>query len=397
MLTQSSKLPNTGVTIFSVMSALAKEHGAINLSQGFPDFDMDSKLIELVYEAMQQGHNQYAPANGNPQLCQILAHKTHKLYGYMPDPVTEITITPGGTYALFTAIQALVHPGDEVIVLEPAYDSYIPSIILAGGKPVVVHLQFPHYTIPWDAVHAAITPSTRMIIINHPHNPTGGVLSDDDISQLHQIIDRHNLFILSDEVYEHLIFDGLEHKSMLRYPLLRQRSVCVYSFGKVLHCTGWKLGYAVAPAALMHEFRKVHQFNVFSSNAPMQQAIAKYYEDERNYLSLPNFYQQKRDYFEQCMRNTPFIPLPSKGSYFQCYQYGHLNDMPEYEFAQYLTREYGVAVIPVSAFYSTPVNNGVVRFCFAKKEETLKEASRRLAGFQGIASLSSNGKVAHQA
>jgi methionine aminotransferase len=385
MFAIESKLPQAGVTIFSVMSALAQETGAINLSQGFPDFAMDEQLIELVHEAMQTGYNQYAPTNGYFPLCEVLAHKVQKLYGTNIDPSKEITITPGGTYALFTAIQAVLRPGDEAIVLEPAYDSYVPSIIMAGATPVAIPLDFPGYGIPWDKVAAAITANTRMIIINHPHNPTGTTLSWQDIQALHDLVKGTRIIILSDEVYEHLIYDGAIHHSMLRYPELQMRCFCAYSFGKVLHCTGWKLGYVVAPEGLMREFRKVHQFNVFSCNMPMQVAIAQYLQDERNYIGLASFYQQKRDYFAQLMRNTPFTALPTSGSYFQCYSYAHLNTMPELEFAQYLTRTYGVAVIPVSAFYSTPVNHGVVRFCFAKKEETLLAAAQKLSAFQGIA------------
>ncbi|MDB5253224.1 MAG: aminotransferase class I/II-fold pyridoxal phosphate-dependent enzyme [Flaviaesturariibacter sp.] len=375
----TSKLPNVGTTIFTVMSSLAAAHKAINLGQGFPDFPMSQELTSLVDKAMREGHNQYTHMDGAIPLREALAEKVSYLYGTTINPDTEITVTPGGTYALYTAFAALLQPGDEVIVFEPAYDCYIPQVGLAGAKVVTIELVFPEYRINWAAVRAAITPRTRGIVINSPHNPTGAVLTKEDMTELAAIVRDTQIAIISDEVYEHLIFDGLPHESVLKYPELLQRSFVCFSFGKVYHCTGWKLGYCIAPAALMTEFRKIHQFNAFTCDTPKQVALATFLEKRENYTELGSFLQEKRDYFQNLMGDTRFKPLPSHGSYFQSYSYAEISDEAEKAFAVRLTKEAGVATIPVSAFYRHETNHGVLRFCFAKKEETLDAAVERLA------------------
>lgn len=373
-----SKLPNTGTTIFTTMSALAVANNAINLGQGFPDFMMPSALTQLVNEAMQQGHNQYAHMNGLPLLRERIAEKIAFLYGTNINPDTDITITPGGTYAIYTALTTVLQPGDEVIVFEPVFDSYLPNIEINGGKPVLIPLTFPQYTIDWALVRQHITPKTKMIMLNTPHNPTGSVLSSNDIEQLRQIVKDTGIFILSDEVYEHLIFDGKRHESILRYPDLLERSFVCFSFGKTYHCTGWKLGYCIAPQQLMKEFRKVHQFNCFSCNSPVQYALATFILQQDHYLNLGKEVQQKRDYFQQLMLQTKFKALPSYGSYFQLYSYAAITNENENDFAIRLTKEYGVASIPVAVFYKQETNNKVLRFCFVKNEQTLEEAVNRL-------------------
>lgn len=373
-----SKLPQTGTTIFTVMSALAAEYDAINLGQGFPDYPMDERLISLVHDAMKKGYNQYVHMAGLPVLRERISEKIQSLYDSHVDPSAEITITPGGTYAIYTALTAILQPGDEVILFEPAYDSYIPNIEINGGVPVRIPLNFPDYTIDWDEVKARINPRTRAIIINSPHNPSGAVLTEEDIRQLREIIKGSRIFIISDEVYEHLIFDGKQHLSMLRYPDLFERSFVCFSFGKVYHCTGWKMGYCIAPAAAMAEFRKVHQFNCFTCHSPVQYALANFLEDENAYRSLGNKLQAKRDYFHKLMKQTRFTALPSHGSYFQLYSYAQISQEPESDFAIRLTKEAGVVGIPVSAFYKEAANHQVIRFCFAKKESTLEEAVDRL-------------------
>ncbi|MGC4100890.1 methionine aminotransferase [Ferruginibacter sp.] len=378
----NSKQPNSGTTIFTVMSVLAAEHNAINLGQGFPDFAMDEELTGLVTAAMRKGYNQYVHMNGLAALREQLAEKIRFLYNCKVDAEKEITITPGGTYAIFTALTTVLQPGDEVIVFEPAYDSYIPTIEINGAVPVLIPLTFPSYKIDWELVKQKITPKTKMIMLNSPHNPTGSVLSEDDITQLRSIVKDTGIFILSDEVYEHLIFDGLQHQSMLRYPDLLERSFVCFSFGKTYHCTGWKIGYCVAPAALMSEFRKIHQFNCFSTNSTVQFALAEFLQQKEKYLELGPFIQQKRDYFASLMQQTKFKALPSYGSYFQLYSYEGLSDENERELAIRITKEYGVASIPVSVFYKQPTDNKVLRFCFAKKESTLEEAVNRLIRFR---------------
>ncbi len=360
------------------MSSLAVQHNAINLGQGFPDFPMSEELIALVNEAMKSGANQYVHMNGYMPLREVLAEKAQYLYTTPVNPDTQITVTPGGTYALYTALTTVLRPGDEVIVFEPAYDCYIPTIELFGAKAVRIALHFPTYTIDWNKVAASITEKTRAIIINTPHNPTGAVLAQTDIVQLRQLVQDTGMYIISDEVYEHAVFDGHRHESILRYPDLLQRAFVSFSFGKAYHCTGWKLGYSVAPAHLMKEFRKVHQFNCFSCDTPKQVALAQYLNNKDAYLQLGSFMQQKRDYLQSLMQQTRFEPLRSNGSFFQCYSYKNISDESEAQFAQRLVKEWGVAVIPVSVFYQDEVNNNVVRFCFVKKEETLEAAVERL-------------------
>jgi methionine transaminase len=377
-VTIKSKLPNVGTTIFTVMSSMANQHNAINLGQGFPDFPMNEELVELVNQAMKAGQNQYTHMNGYIPLREALAEKVQYLYGTAINPDTQITVTPGGTYALYTAFATILQPGDEVIVFEPAYDSYIPQIEMAGAKAVTMELTFPEYSIDWNLVRSKVTERTRAIIINSPHNPTGAVLSEEDIQQLSAVVRDTNIIIISDEVYEHLIFDGLQHQSILRYPELLERSFVCFSFGKVYHCTGWKLGYAIASPYLMNEFRKIHQFNCFSCDTPKQVALATFLKKREMYLELGTFLQQKRDYFQDLMAQTRLKALPSRGSYFQSYSYAGLSDEPEKDYAIRLTKEHGVATIPVSAFYQHEVNNSVLRFCFAKQEATLEAAVERL-------------------
>lgn len=374
-----SKLPKVGTTIFTVMSALAAEHKAINLGQGFPDFEMSHELIELVSAAMRDGHNQYVPMQGYLPLRQQLSKKVQDLYNCAVNPDTEITITPGGTYAIYTALTCLLKPGDEVIVFEPAYDSYIPNIELNGAKAVRINLRFPGYTIDWEAVSESITDKTRAILLNSPHNPTGSVLTANDVEALRKIVRETSIIIISDEVYEHLVFDGWQHQSMLRFPDLLARSFVCFSFGKLFHCTGWKLGYCIAPSNLMQEFRKVHQFNCFSCNSPAQVGIAAYLRDPASYSSLSGFMQEKRDYFIQLMGGTRFTLLPTRGSYFICATYEKISDEAAIAFSTRLTREVGVASIPVSAFYQEGIDNKVIRFCFAKQDSTLEQAVSRLA------------------
>lgn len=374
----TSRLPDTGTTIFSVMSALAAQHQAVNLGQGFPDFPMSAELIARVNEAMQQGFNQYAPMQGHMPLREVLAEKAAYLYGSQIDPDTQVTITPGGTYGIYTALTTVLHPGDEVIVFQPCYDSYIPNIRINGAVPVLIDLQFPEYKIDWEEVKRNITPRTRMIMLNTPHNPTGAVLSAEDIEQLRAVVKNTSILILSDEVYEHLIYDGIPHQSMLRYPDLLERSFVTFSFGKLYHCTGWKLGYCVSSPVLMQEFRKVHQYNCFSCHTPSQVALAGFLRERDSYLQLSSFMQAKRDYFAELMSHTRFTPLASHGSYFQCYLYHCISDEGDAEFAVRLTKEAGVATVPVSAFYQSGKDHKVVRFCFAKKEETLQKAVEQL-------------------
>lgn len=373
-----SKLPHTGTNIFTVMSALATEHKAINLGQGFPDFGMNEALVALVNEAMQKGFNQYTHMNGYPPLRERIAEKVSFLYNANIHPDTGITVTPGGTYALFTALTTILQPGDEVIMFEPAYDCYIPAIELNGATAVRVQLSFPDYKINWQEVQQKVTERTKAIIINSPHNPTGAVLSEGDMECLKSLVRGTNIFVISDEVYEHLIFDGLQHQSILKHPELMERGFACFSFGKVYHCTGWKLGYAIASPYLMAEFRKIHQYNAFSSDTPKQVALATFLQQKEQYTELGKQLQGKRDLFQNLMASTRFTPLPSHGSYFQIYSYANISDINEKDFAVQLTKEKGVATIPVSAFYQQEVNNKVVRFCFAKQEATLQAAAERL-------------------
>ena len=375
-----SKLPLSGTSIFAVMSALAKKYNAINLSQGFPDFNCPDKLIEHVHNFMNAGFNQYAPMPGVRVLREAISQKMKKLYGKLYNPETEITITAGGTQALFTAISAFIHKDDEVVLFEPAYDSYVPSIILNGGIPVPIKLDKEDFSIDWQKVRSVLTSKTKMIILNTPHNPSGTVLRQQDIDELIKIVNEYDLILLSDEVYEHIIFDDEEHLSFAKYEELASRSLIVFSFGKTYHTTGWKMGYVLAPAYLTTEFRKVHQFNVFCVNTPIQLAFAEMMKDEDHYLALPKFYQQKRDYFNGLMQGSKFSLTPSKGTYFQLLNYSGISDLSDMEFAEWLTKEIGVAVIPLSPFYSNGTDSKYIRICFAKSEEVLKASAEKLIG-----------------
>ncbi len=374
----ASKLPETGTTIFSVMSALARECGAINLSQGFPDFPSDPRLIEGVYRHMQAGHNQYAPMPGLPALRQAIAGKMARTQGVHLDPETEITVTAGATQGLISAIQALVHPGDEVLLFEPAYDLYRPAVELAGGRPVAHQLKAPDYAVDWDAVERLIGPRTRFVLVNTPHNPTGSILGRSDWQALERLAEKHALFVLSDEVYEHLIFDGEQHCGALQCTGLRDRSLAFFSFGKTFHNTGWKVGYVAGAGHLMQEVRKVHQYTVFSVHTPTQYALADYLQDEQTYLGLPALFQQKRDRFLQALRGSPFRPLPCRGTYFVTCNFRALSALPDLEFARWFTREHGIATIPVSVFNHSGLDEGVVRFCFAKTDAVLERAAAKL-------------------
>ena len=361
------------------MSALAQEYKAINLSQGFPDFPIDPELGTCVADAITQGFNQYAPMAGLPALRQALAAKMAHFQQVTVDPDTEITITPGATYAIYTAFCTLLQAGDEVIVPEPAYDSYIPNIISNGGVPVSVALNSSDFSMDWDKVFAAVSPKTKAIIINNPHNPLGSTWKEEDFLQLIKLVTQHNLYLISDEVYEHLVYDGAAHLSVLRYPELRARSFVTYSFGKALHSTGWKIGYCVAPPELTQAFRQIHQYLAFSVNTPMQQAIANYLQDFGKLTATAHLLEKKRDFFLQQMKDTRFSwRQPAAGSYFQVMDYAAVSDLPDKEFAIWLTKEHGVATIPLSSFYSKPEGSRLVRFCFAKKEETLAAAADRL-------------------
>jgi methionine transaminase len=365
------------------MSSLANEHKAINLGQGFPDYAMNEELVSLVNQAMKDGFNQYIHMNGYVPLREGIAEKVQSLYQQNINPDTEITITPGGTYALYTALATILQPGDEVIVFEPAYDCYIPTIELNGAKAVTIELEFPDYSINWQAVKNKISEKTKAIMINSPHNPSGSVLSKDDMNSLQELVKDTGIFIVSDEVYEHLIFDGKQHESILKYPELFKRSIVCFSLGKVYNCTGWKLGYCIAPSWIMSEFRKIHQFNCFTCDTPKQVALSIFIKKPSHYLELGNQLQQKRDRFLEMMRSTKFEPLPSYGSYFQIYSYKNISEENEKDFAIRLTKEAGVATIPVASFYRNNVNKQVLRFCFSKKEETLLAAAERLHKFGG--------------
>lgn len=373
-----SKLPNVGTTIFTVMSGLANQVGAINLSQGFPNFNPSERLQALVTEHMAQGANQYAPMPGILSLRERIAEKIERMYGAQVNPESEITVTAGGTQAIFCVIAAFVRPGDEVILLEPCYDSYRPSVETVGGVVVTHSLSAPDYSVDWDAVAELITPRTRMLCINTPQNPTGTILHASDMQKINDLLRGTDIILMSDEVYEHLIFDGETHASVLRYPELYARSLAIYSFGKTYHNTGWKTGYCVAPPDLTREFRKVHQFNVFSANHPMQAAFADFMADPAEYMGLPGFYQQKRDFFLQAMSGTRFRPLKCSGTYFQLFDYSAISDEPDLDFCKRLTTDFGVAAIPVSSFFSDAKDEKVIRLCFAKTNDLLAEAGRRL-------------------
>lgn len=373
-----SKLPHVGTTIFTVMSGLANQYNAINLGQGFPDYQMNEDLMNKVSEVMQKGWNQYVPMQGYMPLRESIAEKVEYLYQTRISLDTQITITPGGTYAIYTALTTVLQPGDEVIMFEPAYDSYIPNVEINGAMPVLIDLKFPEYKIDWNEVRKKISPKTKVIMLNSPHNPTGAVLMEEDIQQLREVVRDTAIFIVSDEVYEHLIFDNIPHQSILRYPDLLERSFVCFSFGKTYNCTGWKLGYCISSPASMIEFRKVHQFNCFCCHTPSQVALAEFLKNKQAYLSLNGIMQQKRDYFIKLMKQTKFDMLNSSGSYFICAKYDRISDEADRDFAIRVTKEYGVATIPVSVFYKSGTDNKVIRFCFSKQKDTLETAIERL-------------------
>ena len=380
MFQPQTKLPKVGTTIFTVMSQLAAEHGAVNLGQGFPDFAVPQRLVDELDRAMRAGHNQYAPMTGVAPLRQAIAEKVLRCYGREVDPDTEITVTSGATEALFNAIHAVVRPGEEVIVLDPAYDSYEPAIDLAGARAVHVPLDPQTFAVDWERVRAAVTPKTRLLIVNSPHNPSGAMFDEADIRALAALLEGTGIYLISDEVYEHIVFDGRRHESILRYPDLAARAFVVSSFGKTYHCTGWKIGYAIAPPALSAEFRKVHQYNVFCTFAPAQHAFAAMIRQEpEHYEQLGAFYQEKRDRFREQLLGTKFKPLPVPGGYFQLVDYSAVSDLPDAEFVKWLTVEHGVTAIPLSPFYETPpAGQRLARLCFAKNEATLDAAIARL-------------------
>ncbi len=379
--TIKSKLPKVGTTIFTTMTALANEHKAINLSQGFPDFEVADKLKSLVKHYVDTSNNQYAPMAGAIKLREKIAEKLETLYNAAYNPDTEITITAGGTMALYSAISAVVNEGDEVVIFTPAYDSYTPAVQLNGGIPIYIPLKAPDFSIPWDMVKKFINHRTRLIILNNPHNPTGAVLSADDMKQLQHILQGSEIMLLSDEVYEHLVFDEKQHESICRYPALAERSFAVFSFGKTYNATGWKVGYCAAPETLMKEFRKVHQYQTFSVNTPMQLALADYMEDDAAYLQLAAFYQQKRDFFLKQLTDSKFEIKPAEGTYFQLLSYRNISEEKDMDLAIRLTKEYGVASVPVSVFYHKPFDSKYLRFCFAKSDDTLEKAAERLRKF----------------
>jgi len=376
-----SKLPRVGTTIFTTMSALAAAHGAINLSQGFPDFSPPAPLLDALTKALAEGKNQYPPMMGIPELRYQITQKVLEMYGAQVDMDTEVTITSGATEALFVAIQTIVHPGDEVIIFDPAYDAYEPAIQLAGGKAIHVSLT-PNFRIDWQRVAASITPRTRALIVNSPHNPSGSVFSASDLEQLSRLAERHDLILISDEVYEHMVFDGKPHLSLLSDEALRARSFVISSFGKTYHATGWKVGYAIAPAEFTHEFRKIHQYVTFTTHTPTQYAIADFMAHHpEHHRELPNFYQKKRDLFLELMAPSPFKMIPSPGTYFQLADYSDVSDMDDQSFVAHLTKVVGVAAIPISVFYAQPPEQRVVRFCFAKDDATLALAAEKLLNF----------------
>jgi methionine aminotransferase len=375
MIPITSRLPDIGTTIFDVMTKMANDSGAINLSQGFPDFSIDSRLIELVNEFMMKGHNQYATMLGVAPLRQIISHVIEGSYKRKVNWETDITVTSGATEAIFACISAFISPGDEVILFDPAYDSYDPAIRLNGGKPVQINLTYPGFTIDWDSVRKKITARTRMIMVNTPHNPTGSVLKEADMEELERIALKHNLIVLSDEVYDRLMYDGLEHQSVLTRPGLASQSLAIFSFGKTFHATGWKMGYVVAPEYLSREVRKTHQFIVYSVNTPIQFALSEYLKDSTTYEKLGSFYQDKRDFFLDQMSGSSFVPLKTEGSYFQVFSYRNLSDKSDIDMAEEMTRKHKVACIPVSVFYKDKTDNHLLRFCFAKKHETLEKAA----------------------
>jgi methionine transaminase len=377
-MTFRSKLPDIGTTIFTVMSKMATDHNAINLSQGFPGFGADPVLLDLVTKYMRLGHNQYAPMSGVPALRERVAEKTKRLYGIDYDADEEVTIVSGATEAIFSAITAVVSTGDEVILLEPAYDSYAPAILLNGGIPIYIPLRMPDFSVDWEAVQKAINPKTKLILVNTPHNPTGYVWTQNDVNQLAELIQEQEMYVVSDEVYEHITFDGRAHISLMTHPVLRSKTFVCGSFGKTFHVTGWKIGYCLAPKNLMTEFRKIHQFVTFSTATPLQYALAEYLQNPAHYLSIPDFYQRKRDLFCEGLRQTPFKFEPAQGSFFQLVSYGHISQVSDFELAVKMTQTIGVASIPISVFYSQKTDPKILRFCFAKEDSQLEEALDQL-------------------
>jgi methionine aminotransferase len=377
-MTFRSKLPDVGTTIFTVMSKMAADHNAINLSQGFPGFGADSVLLDLVTKYMRLGHNQYAPMSGVPALRERVAEKTKRLYGIDYDADEEVTIVSGATEAIFSAITAVVSIGDEVILLEPAYDSYAPAILLNGGIPIYIPLQMPDFSVDWEAVKKAINPKTKLILVNTPHNPTGYVWTQNDVNQLAELVQEQEMYVVSDEVYEHITFDGRAHISLMTHPVLRSKTFVCGSFGKTFHVTGWKIGYCLAPKNLMTEFRKIHQFVTFSTATPLQYALAEYLQTPAHYLSIPDFYHRKRDLFCEGLRQTPFEFEPAQGSFFQLVSYGHISQVSDFELAVKMTQTIGVASIPISVFYSQKTDPKILRFCFAKEDSQLEEALDQL-------------------
>ena len=376
--TLESKLPDVGTTIFTVMSALAAEQQAINLSQGYPDFPISPELIELVAYYMKQGHNQYAPMPGVPVLRESISNKLEHTFSHRFDPDSEITVVAGATEGIYSALTAFVHKDDEVIIFDPAYDLYAPSVKLAGGKAVHLELEIPSFTINWEKLESAISPRTKVIVINNPNNPAGSVLTNDDMQKLSDLVVRHNLLVLSDEVYEHMVYHPEGHQSILKFPELRSRGIAVFSFGKTFHATGWKTGYCVAPEILTNEIRRVHQFVAFSVNTPIQMALTEFLKEPSHYMSLGNFFKEKRDYFLSLTRGSRFEPLPCNGTYFQLMKYHRISDLPDTEMATWMTKEHGVASIPTSVFYHRKTDNKILRFCFAKNNETLASAAEKL-------------------
>lgn len=377
----SSKIPNTGKTIFAVMSEMAQQYHAVDLSRGFPNFSCDNHLVDLYVHHLKQGHNQYAPVNGLLSLRARLSGETQGLYGTCYEPKSEITITAGATQAIYTSIAAFIKENDEVIIIEPAYDCYAPAVRLNGGIPVFVELKPGSFNYDWEQINQAITANTRMVIINSPHNPTGTVFSALDAERLKKAVNGTNILILSDEVYEHIIFDGNEHESLSKHPSLAERSIIVKSFGKTYHATGWRLGYAMAPQPIMSEFRKVHQYLMYTANTPAQYAFSDYLEKGEQFKGVKDFYQEKRDYFLSLLKDTPFVVKPCLGTYFQCVSFDGVSALSDLDFAFELTKEAGVAVVPVSPFYKTKTDHHLVRFCFAKTRETLDQARDNLVKY----------------
>ncbi|NOZ36105.1 MAG: aminotransferase class I/II-fold pyridoxal phosphate-dependent enzyme [Chlorobi bacterium] len=375
------KDPNIKTSVFAVMSKMANDYNAVNLSQGFPDFGVSEELIALVNKYMIAGYNQYAPMPGVFELRKKLSAKIQKLYNRIYNPETEITITAGGTQALHSTISTIINEGDEAIIFEPAYDSYAPVVRLNGGRPVYVRLKYPNYSVDWDAVNQMVNSKTRLIIINSPQNPSGKIFSDEDFQSLKKVVAGTKIMILSDEVYEHIIFDGKEHKSIAEYPELAERSILVFSFGKMYHATGWKLGYFAAPEKISEEIRKIHQFTVFAANTPIQYAVAEFLDKEEEYLQLPSFYQKKRDFFNGMLKDIGFDIIPAGGTYFQTVNFSSLTDETDFQLAERLTKKFGIAAIPMSSFFHNEENTKTLRFCFAKTEEVLKQAAEKLDVF----------------